>query len=95
MAAYLSLVPIQAQSGTSVHKPARLSKVGPARLRAKLYLPALVATKHNADAKALYERLVNAGKAKKATLGVVMRRLVHIAFGVLKHQQAYVPQGAS
>ena len=98
MAAYLSLVPIQAQSGTSVHKPARLSKVGPARLRAKLYLPALVATKHNADAKALYERFVNASKAKKAkkaALGAVMRKLVHIAFGVLKHQQAYVPQGAS
>ena len=98
MAAYLGLVPIQAQSGTSVNKPARLSKVGPARLRAKLYLPALVATKHNADAKALYERFVNASKAKKAkkaALGAVMRKLVHIAFGVLKHQQAYVPQGAS
>ena len=49
-------------------------------------MPAIVATQYNPDAKALYERLVNAGKAKKAALGAVMRKLVHIAFGVLTHQ---------
>ena len=95
MAAYLGLVPIQGQSGTSVNRPPRLSKVGPAHLRAKLYMPAVTALRCNADAKALYERLVAAGKAKKAAIGAVMRKLVHIAFGVLKHQQAYVPQVAS
>ena len=58
-------------------------------------MPAVVALRRNPDAKALYERLVAAGKAKKAALGAVMRKLVHIAFGVLKHQQAYVPQGTS
>ena len=95
MAAYLGVVPIQSQSGTSVNKPPRMSKVGPAHLRAKLYMPAVVALRRTLDAKALYERLVAAGKAKKAALGAVMRKLVHIAFGVLKHQQAYVPQGTS
>ena len=95
MAAYMGLVPIQAQSGSSVNQPARLSKVGPAHLRAKLYRPAIVASRDNAHAKALYERLVAAGKAKKAALGAVMRKLVHIAFGVLKHQHSYVPLLAS
>ena len=69
-----------------------MSKIGPSRLRAKLCLPAVVALRCNADAKALYERLLNAGKAKKSAIGAVMRKLVHIAFGVLKHQQAYVSQ---
>jgi hypothetical protein len=26
-------------------------------------------------------------------LGAVMRKLIHIAFGVLKHQMPYQPQG--
>ena len=46
----------------------RISKAGPAHLRAKLYMPAGVASQHNAQARALYERLVAAGKAKKAVL---------------------------
>ena len=95
MAAYLGLNLVGETSGTSVNKPPRLSKVGPARWRAKLYMPAIVATQYNPDAKALYERLVNAGKAKKAALGAVMRKLVHIAFGVLTHQQAFVAQSAA
>ncbi|MEJ1335128.1 MAG: IS110 family transposase, partial [Candidatus Sedimenticola sp. (ex Thyasira tokunagai)] len=31
-------------------------------------------------------------KSKMAALGAVMRKLVHICFGVLKHQQVYCPQ---
>ena len=95
MAAYIGLLPRQGQSGTRVNRPARRSKAGPAHLRAKRYMPAIVASRYNADAKVLYERLVKAGKAKKAALGAVMRKLVHIAFGVLKHQQPYAPQVAS
>ncbi|MEJ1471443.1 MAG: IS110 family transposase, partial [Candidatus Sedimenticola sp. (ex Thyasira tokunagai)] len=31
-------------------------------------------------------------KSKMSALGAVMRKLVHICFGVLKNQQEYVPQ---
>ena len=92
MAAYLGLVPVEHQSGSSVHKRPRLSKTGKASVRAKLYLPAVVATRYNPTAKALYERLLKRGKAKMSAIGAVMRKLVHICFGVLKHQQAYSPQ---
>lgn len=91
MAAYLGVIPVEHTSGSSVHRRPRLSKAGSATLRAKLYLPAIVALKYNAQAKALYERLVAQGKAKKSAIGAVMRKLVHICFGVLKHQQAYAP----
>ncbi|NIM42802.1 MAG: transposase, partial [Hydrogenophaga sp.] len=59
----------------------RLSKAGDARMRAALYLPAVVAIRHNPDVRALYERLVASGKAKMSALGAAMRKLVHICFG--------------
>ena len=91
-AAYLGLTPIEVHSGSSVHQPAQLSKVGPARWRAKLYLPAVAAAQHNPDVKALYQRLCARGKPKMAALGAAMRKLVHICFGVIKHQSVYQPQ---
>jgi len=94
MAAYLGVVPIEYQSGSSIKGRPRLSKAGSSVVRAKLYLPAVVATRHNPQAMALYQRLLSRGKAKMAAIGAVMRKLVHMCFGVLKHQQAYSPQAA-
>jgi transposase len=96
-AAFLGLVPVEHQSGSSVHKRPHLSKNGDAKTRAVLYMAAIVASRHNPDIKALYERLCAKGKAKMAALGAAMRKLVHLCFGVLKHQQNYrqnVPQVA-
>lgn len=89
LAAYLGLVPIERQSGTSVHARARLSKAGPARVRATLYMAAVVGIRYNPHLKALYERLLARGKAKMAALGAAMRKLVHLCFGVFKTRQPY------
>ena len=89
LAAYLGLVPVERQSGTSVHAPARLSKTGPAHIRAVLYMAAIVATRHNPTVKALYERMLAKSKAKKAALGAAMRKLVHLCFGVVKNKTPY------
>ena len=91
-AAYLGLVPVEHQSGSSVCKRPRLSKAGNARLRAALYMAAVVATRYNPDVCAQYQRLLAAGKSKMSALGAAMRKLVHICFGVLKHQTPYVAQ---
>lgn len=88
-AAFLGLIPVEHQSGSSVLKRPRLSKNGDSRTRAVLYMAAIVAIRHNPDIKALYERLCAKGKSKMAALGAAMRKLVHICFGVLKHQQNY------
>lgn len=89
LAAYLGLVPIERQSGTSVSGRPRLSKTGPARVRAVLYMAAVVAIRHNPHVKALYERLLARGKSKMSALGAAMRKLVHLCFGVFKTRTPY------
>ena len=89
LAAYLGLVPVERQSGSSVLGRARLSKAGPARIRAVLYMAAIVATKHNPHVKAVYERLLARGKSKMSAIGAAMRKLVHLCFGVIKTRKPY------
>lgn len=91
-AAYLGLNPVEYRSGTSVERRPRLSKRGDGRWRAKLYMAAVVAIRHNPDVRDLYERLRARGKSKMSALGAAMRKLVHIMYGVLKHQTPYRPQ---
>ena len=88
-AAYLGLVPIERQSGKSVRGRPRLSRAGNPRLRAALYMAAVVATRLNPDIKAQHERLLGRGKCKMAALGAAMRKLVHLCFGVLKGEGGY------
>lgn len=91
-AAFAGLVPIAHESGSSVHKPAHLSKQGDGQLRATLYMAAIVASRHNREMSAHYQALLAKGKTKMSALGALMRRLLHIAFGILKHQLPYNPQ---
>ena len=89
LAAYLGLVPVEKQSGSSVRGRAKLSKAGPARMRAVLYMAAVVAKRCNPHVKAVYDRLLARGKTKMSALGAAMRKLVHLCFGVIKTQQPY------
>ncbi|HSW13611.1 MAG TPA: IS110 family transposase [Solimonas sp.] len=91
-AALSGLVPVEYTSGTSVRGRPRLSKQGNPKLRAVLYMASIVALKHNPELRAIYDRLVASGKVKMAALGALMRHIVHIAFGMLKHQQPYNPK---
>lgn len=82
-AAYAGLVPRHYESGTSIKRPSRLSKLGNSRLRRALYFPALSAMRHNEAVKVFAARLRERGKAKMAVVGASMRKLLHICFGVL------------
>jgi transposase len=90
-AACSGLVPVEHHSGTSIRRPSKLSKQGNPKLRAVLYMAAVSALQHNRELRAIYDRFVGSGKAKMAALGILMRKIVHIAFGVLKHRQPYNP----
>ena len=92
-AEFVGLNPVIRQSGTSLNSAGKLSKAGCSTIRAKLYMAAVVAKRHNPLARDLYDRLLKKGKAKMCALGAVMRKLVHIGFGVLKHQTKFCSQG--
>jgi transposase len=94
LAAYLGLVPVQRQSGTSLNGRAHLSKTGPARVRATFYMAAIVGIRRNPHIQAFYARLLQAGKSRMAALGAAMRKLVHLCFGVLKTRMRYQPNYA-
>lgn len=91
LAAYLGIVPIERQSGSSLRGRARLSKTGPSQIRAVLYMAAIVGIRHNPHVKAIYERLIAKGKCKMAALGAAMRKIVHLCFGVFKNKTPYRP----
>ena len=91
MAAFLGLIPKERTSGKYKGK-VRLSKQGNSKFRALLYMPAVVAKRYNPDIKACCERLIARGKSPMQAIGAAMRRLVHICFGVLKHQSVYQAQ---
>lgn len=95
VAAFLGLVPVEHRSGSSIQKRPRLAKNGDAKTRAVLYMAAIVATRYNPHVKALYARLCAKGKAKMAAIGAAMRKLVHLCFGVIKHQTTYQPNWAA
>lgn len=90
VAAHLGLTPHNHRSGTILGKT-RLSKIGNARVRKALFMPALVAKHHNPIVRRFCQRLAANGKAPMAIVGAAMRKLIHLAFGVLKSGRPFNP----
>lgn len=91
VAAFIGINPQHAQSGTSLNS-SRISKTGDAELRKMLYMPALVAIQCEPSINAFYNKLVGKGKPKKVAICAVMRKLIHIVYGVLKSQEPFNPR---
>jgi transposase len=91
LAAFAGLVPRLHESGSSIKRRARLSKTGAPRLRKTLYFPAIAAIKYNPSIKAMSVRLKERGLCPMQIIGAAMRKLVHIAYGVLKSGRPFDP----
>jgi transposase len=94
VAAFAGLVPRERQSGSSVRGRVRLSKIGNARLRKALYFPAVTALRCSPFFQQWAEGLRQRGKSKMAVIGAAMRKLVHLAYGVLKTGRPFDPEWA-
>lgn len=92
--AYMGLSPKEKTSGTSVRGRSSLCKIGSARLRRALYMPALSAMKCNPFVRALYQRLTAKAKNGMVVACACMKKLVHIMFGVLKNGKPFDPSYA-
>jgi transposase len=95
VAAHAGLTPRHQESGTRVRGRTRMSKTGNARLRRALYMPALSAKRYNPIIAAFCQRLQQRGKRPMEIIGAAMRKLLHIAYGVLKSGKAFDPSFAS
>jgi len=87
--AHSGLDPKQHVSGSSVERRPRISRAGNRRLRAALFMPALVAVQHDPYLRGFYQRLVGHGKAKLQALTAVMRKLLHGIFAMFRHDEDY------
>jgi transposase len=94
VAALAGLVPRERQSGSSVKGRVRLSKIGNARLRKALYFPAITALRCSPFMQQWANGLRERGKSKLSVVGAVMRKLLHLAYGVLKTNQPFDPEWA-
>lgn len=82
--AFAGLDPEQHESGSSVCRKAKMSKVGHTFIRKALYMPAVVTLYRTTWGKAFQQRLAATGKPAKLVIGAMMRKLIHVALGVLK-----------
>ncbi|WP_445372658.1 IS110 family transposase [Methylomonas sp. HW2-6] len=88
--AQAGLAPAIRQSGQWQGKTC-IAKTGDARLRKALYLPALVAWQHNPAIRVPCERLKANGKNGKLIVCAAMRKLIHLAFAILKSGKPFDP----
>lgn len=93
LAAHAGVTPRRYQSGTSLNRT-RLSKIGNGRIRKALYFPAIVAVQYNQVIKLFAQRLRENGKTPMQIIGAAMRKLIHIAFGVIKNNRPFEPTPA-
>jgi transposase len=92
LAAYVGLTPSHHESGDSVRGRPSLTRLGNSRLRAHLYFPAMVAIRWNPAVHAMSQRLTARGKSKMCIIVAAMRKLIHIAYGVLKSGRRFDPK---
>lgn len=88
--AMAGLDPRHHQSGTSVNKKSRISKVGNRYLRMALYMPALSAARYDRHVRGYYQHLIEErGLKKLQAVCAVMRKLLHAIHGMLKSRTPF------
>jgi transposase len=87
--AHSGLDPAHEVSGSSVHRPSRISRAGNRHLRRALYMPAVVAVRWDPHLKAFYELLQSRHKAKLQALIAVARKMLHAIYGIFRSQTPY------
>src|SRR5512136_1059628 len=91
MVAFIGLAPKETLSGSSMKGKPRLCKIGHARLRKALYMPALVSIQCNPVMIAFYNRLKEKGKNGNIIVCAIITKLVHLILGILKSGKQFDP----
>lgn len=89
LAAFAGLTPKHCSSGTSINKKSKISKIGSSKLRNALYFPAMSSMRCNHDMIKFVQKLRNKGKNGKVIVIAIMRKLLHLVFGLLKNNSSF------
>ena len=89
LVACAGLTPERHESGSSVFKRSRITRMGSRHLRKILYMPALSSLRYNPSLQVFIKRLVDRDKPKKSALVACMAKLLRIVFAVLTHRKPY------
>jgi transposase len=90
IAALVGVAPINRDSGT--YRGKRMTGGGRRDLRARLFMPTLVAAQHNPVIRSFYQQLLNRGKTKMVALIAAMRKLLTILNSMLKKNESWNPK---
>ena len=91
VAADAGVTPAKYESGTSVRRKARMSRIGKSAVRGALFWPAQTAIRWNPLVADLAQRLQQRGKPFGVILVAAMRKLLHLIFGVVKNNTPFDP----
>jgi transposase len=89
IAALIGVAPMARDSGTFRGK--RMTGGGRKKIRSRLFMPTLVAVRHNPILRAYYNKLLSRGKCKMVALVAVMRKLICILNTMVKNNQKWNP----
>jgi len=92
LASYVGVIPALKHSGKNKPSRGSMTKMGHAKLRHSLWMPVLVAVRHNPWLRAYYQRLREGGKLPKVALIAAMRKLLHAIYSVATNKRAFVPR---
>lgn len=89
-ACYIGIAPFQHQSGSSLKRPARVSKLGHKKLKTLVSSGVMAAIRHDKELKNYYERKLAEGKSKFKVINAVKNKLISRVFAVVKRGTPYV-----
>lgn len=92
LVAHAGISPAKRESGSSVRGKEMICRQGSKRLRNLLFMPTLVAIRHNPVIREFYRRLVRGGKPRKVAVIACMRKLLHIVWGVVNNRTHFDPE---
>lgn len=89
LTSYAGLDVKEKQSGTSVNKKPRISKMGNKAIRKAMHLPSLSAIKHDDKFKEVYVRLISKHGVKMKAIVAVQRKILELMYLLFKNNTVY------
>ena len=90
IAALVGVAPMNRDSG--MYRGKRMTGGGRRDIRARLFMPTLVAIQHNPVIRRFYQHLLNQGKAKMTAVVAAMRKLLVILNTMIQKNEVWAPK---